>query len=522
MSNTCNFRTSEASTKAWFRTKGLIDKNLNIPNGVLAEFRKQNAKWSEYSAKQYGISGMLFTEDRNGTKALPNKEMFYKIDAAKGVFYPANAYLQTAPQQVSQPVGEVKEFKNSLFRGQENEPVIDSSGNLVLVPTYDSLFKSEGVSFAEDEDMAHGYGLRYSKNPYIIEIDADYANIIFPLDKTGGTKSYGKRVIGDQGEQRFVSKEGIIIPKGKYKITRKERRFNLETLRPDQLIEAYNKQFIETDIAEYNRYEEFSTGYATEGSDYYDAVEKELLRRGITKDDLPFLKTPNAVFSIEEIVADAYNIKAEPGELIPNISEKQIQEFLNKQSTLKDILKKASIAQQQTLTESSAIEVTKKLFQEAVAESILINQTDIDRFNTIVERSNGLKPSEFYTSDKDFDFFTDPDTPRTQEDRTASKWLLNEEGVYDLVDQFTGEIYLRNVDLSTGKQVPQIEDTTPVNSKERRKFIKSLVDGVNEYRLDEIMAERGYDINEIIDNLEAVTTQKEFVKIVTKVLKNIC
>lgn len=256
MSNTCNFRTSEASTKSWFRTNGLIDRFLNIPEGKLIEFRKQNTIWSDYAAKQYGITGRLFTEEAAGKKAVPNKEMFYKIDAAKGIFYPANAYLQTAPQQITEPV--------------------------------------------------------------------------------------------------------------------------------------------------------------------------------------------------------------------------------------------------------------------------LVNQVDIDRFNTVVERNNGLKPSEFYTSDKDFDAFTNEEMQRTQEDRTASKWLLNEEGLYDLVDQFTDQMYLRNVDLSTGKQVTPVEDTAPVNNSERNKFIKSLRDGVSEYRLDEILAERGYDITEIMNNLEAATTQKEYLKIVTNVLKNIC
>ena len=40
----CNFKTSAASAKGWFRKKGLLDKYLNIPEGKLNEFRKQNTK----------------------------------------------------------------------------------------------------------------------------------------------------------------------------------------------------------------------------------------------------------------------------------------------------------------------------------------------------------------------------------------------------------------------------------------------------------------------------------------------
>ena len=44
MAKACDFKTSEAATKSWFRTKGVIDKYLNILN--LNDFRKFNRKWS--------------------------------------------------------------------------------------------------------------------------------------------------------------------------------------------------------------------------------------------------------------------------------------------------------------------------------------------------------------------------------------------------------------------------------------------------------------------------------------------
>lgn len=81
----CDFKTSEASTKAWFRTKGIIDKFLNILD--LNEFRKQNTKWSNYARRKYKTEGRLFVEENNGKKALPNKEVFKKIDNSKGIFY---------------------------------------------------------------------------------------------------------------------------------------------------------------------------------------------------------------------------------------------------------------------------------------------------------------------------------------------------------------------------------------------------------------------------------------------------
>jgi len=90
MANSCSFKTSEASTKAWFRTNKLIDKYLNILD--LAKFRAKNSEFSKLANEKFGVKGRLFFEE-NG-RAIPNKDMFYRIDAAKGVFYPENEYLR--------------------------------------------------------------------------------------------------------------------------------------------------------------------------------------------------------------------------------------------------------------------------------------------------------------------------------------------------------------------------------------------------------------------------------------------
>jgi hypothetical protein len=243
--------------------------------------------------------------------------------------------------RTTQP-SENKSFTNSLFRGQEDEPIINENGDLVILATYDSLFKSTGSSFAKSYDMAQGYGARYSKNPYVIEINKDYADKISPLIE-GGTKSYGNRVVGDQGEERFISENNIIIPKGMFTIHRTDRTFNTNTYSAKQLIEGYNKQFIEDDIAEYNRYGEASQGYAKEGSDYYEAIENELLKRGISKNDFVFLQQPNPIYSLKEIVAGVFNIQPKPGELEPTVNQNLIDQYLYKQKEFLNKLEKFTI-----------------------------------------------------------------------------------------------------------------------------------------------------------------------------------
>ena len=92
MAKSCDFKTTEASTKAWLRDKKMIDKNLNIPEGMLGAFREQNTHWSKQAFKRFHSAGIqpgdrLFYEEQNGKRALPNKEMFHRIDAHKGNFY---------------------------------------------------------------------------------------------------------------------------------------------------------------------------------------------------------------------------------------------------------------------------------------------------------------------------------------------------------------------------------------------------------------------------------------------------
>ena len=77
------FRTSEASSKASLRTKGAIDKFLNILDTNL--FRKYNKQWSQDARERFNISGSLFYEENN--KAIPNKEAFQTIDKAKKIIY---------------------------------------------------------------------------------------------------------------------------------------------------------------------------------------------------------------------------------------------------------------------------------------------------------------------------------------------------------------------------------------------------------------------------------------------------
>jgi hypothetical protein len=94
----------------------------------------------------------------------------------------------------------------------------------------------------------------------------------------------------------------------------------------------------------------------------------------------------------------------------------------------------------------------------------------------------------------------------------------NAEGKYILSEDIKQAI--RNVYINTFNKVAQPTDTNV--AKQKASAIKSIKDGIKDYRLDEILAEKGYDVQDFISNLEAATTQEEVNNIINKILKQIC
>ena len=135
----------------------------------------------------------------------------------------------------------------------------------------------------------------------------------------------------------------------------------------------------------------------------------------------------------------------------------------------------------------------------------LITAEEIENFNRDVENRDGRLPSEYFTGIDD-----------------VNKWVLNKSELYDLVDKDTGEIYLKDVNLSTGQVEKQDVPSQPVPDKERQEAIDYLNNAVKDFRIDEILAERGYDVNDIISNLASAENKEEFDKIINKLLRLLC
>lgn len=118
------FVTSEASTKAAMRTRGAIDRFLNIVD--LGLFRTLNTKWSNDAKERFGVQQRLFSEVNDGKKAVPNKEAFKAIDNAKGIFYQEEELVSSKAD--SKTVAMVKDFLNRIGVSIENVDEIVVNG----------------------------------------------------------------------------------------------------------------------------------------------------------------------------------------------------------------------------------------------------------------------------------------------------------------------------------------------------------------------------------------------------------
>jgi hypothetical protein len=148
----------------------------------------------------------------------------------------------------------------------------------------------------------------------------------------------------------------------------------------------------------------------------------------------------------------------------------------------------------------AVIALAKAAFSEAASEEPEINK-DMEAFNAEVTKQGKL-PTEFIVDQR--------------------KWVLNNMKLYDLVDKSTGMMFMKNMNMFTGAQVQEIPSNKPVNRKQLINFTKQLSSGITSYKLDQILAEKGIDINDVYGAIEKITTQDQLNNLINKILKAIC
>ena len=128
---------------------------------------------------------------------------------------------------------------------------------------------------------------------------------------------------------------------------------------------------------------------------------------------------------------------------------------------------------------------------------------EITEFNTYLEENSGIFPKEFNSSN-------------------GRRYLLNDNNLYDLVSPDGKTMYLRNMDLRTGKveRVPEV--VVPVTEERKKQSIRDIKEMINLMSLDLAMAEDGYNIFQLMEDIKNATTMSEVERIEEIIRKYTC
>jgi hypothetical protein len=143
--------------------------------------------------------------------------------------------------------------------------------------------------------------------------------------------------------------------------------------------------------------------------------------------------------------------------------------------------------------------------------SVEIKTTDIEKdsiendlavYRATVSENNGELPKSFMVNDKRL-------------------WQLYKNGNYNLVDSVTGEIYMRNVNMTTGKEEVEPELNEPLDPELKEVAINQILFGIENQDYEERLAELGYDVKDILNNLAKAKTKADYNKIL-KIIDKLC
>lgn len=146
------------------------------------------------------------------------------------------------------------------------------------------------------------------------------------------------------------------------------------------------------------------------------------------------------------------------------------------------------------------------LFEDVEEQMSSADQVNIEdslrTYQSIVETNRGRKPIEFMSG--------------------TLKWQLNKNSLYNLVDKFTNDVYLRNMDLETGQMVPEVDPGTPLSEAKRDRIFRAVMQMIKEQKFDEYLAVKGIDTADIYEALRDAKTDRDLNKVLETLLKAIC
>jgi len=439
-----------------------------------------------------------------------------------------------------------KAFTKQILNSKEANGFLDSFLNTFMTNNSTEInakLKGRGISYdigmrnlLSVEDLAKvGEGVDVPNlNKFIVEMNTRVAELNQSVEDS---EELGERqqVVDEKAVKRFnefvASKDGVkpevyftdadhkymLNAKGLYNLVDKAtgevfaRDFNLET-------GFYEAKFKDEATQPSTNVEKFS--YARTSDNSYEVS---------TAGDSRF-SALNAKLKDGRTIEEAYQLDVKgyrtykPGE---KVDARTAGEFTGEDKNGKEIIldaSKATIVREDTQDPSSVyINIQGEEYSVSKREIIPINPTDKNW-----KKGKGKKPLHGYSEEDNYLFYKDlwsqwiKENPSLLEDlkQKAKGKVLTDKFASSPVSQARALADILNETIPSTQ--PSTETIDPTLAKQKASAVKYLKDSIKDYNLDAILAEKGYDIQDFINNLEASVTKEELTDNITKILEKLC
>ena len=140
---------------------------------------------------------------------------------------------------------------------------------------------------------------------------------------------------------------------------------------------------------------------------------------------------------------------------------------------------------------------------EAGLGKIPETNTDIQDFKDAVAKNNNIFPNKLVTSAGRF-------------------YVLNSDGLYNLVDSLSGTVLMKNIDLTTGEVGLPSNVNVPATNAYKTELLNQIQVLKQQYQLEELLGQYGYDIKDLIDTIQNATTKDQVDDVASLINEKIC
>ena len=140
---------------------------------------------------------------------------------------------------------------------------------------------------------------------------------------------------------------------------------------------------------------------------------------------------------------------------------------------------------------------------EATSGKIPETNTDLQDFRDAVAKNNNIFPNKVTTS-------------------AGRLYVLNSDGLYNLVDSLSGTVLMKNIDLTTGQVGLPSNINVPATNAYKTELLNQIQVLKQQYQLEDLLGQYGYDIKDLIDTIQNATTKDQVDDVASLINEKIC